>query len=479
MGQYIMRFDTVSERDEFYNKSLGDVMSYVDDSDEVDLRIAPRDEIWYTSTDGTVIVPNNIGVGYFGANIISNTYENGKGIIKFDGEVTKLGGSVFKNKTKLANIIIPESVTLLDSECLWGCSNLLYIYIPRNVHTFGYACFYNTRIQKIFLNENVTTIGNYAFQWCSLKTVYIGKNVGSIGSLILDAASNVVKIIVDNENTVYDSRGNCNAIIKTSTNQIIEGCKKTVIPSTVTSLAGACFRYSGITTVKLPSNIIDMGNNPFQYNNINSISVDKDNPVYDSRNNCNAIIKTDTNTLISGCKNTVIPDTVVKLANNSFYCMYLTKIHIPASVTSMHYSCFQYNNQLTTITVDSNNPVYDSRNNCNGIIETATNKLVIGCKGTVIPYGVVTIGLGAFYLHNTMTSITIPETVTSIQSAAFASQTALNSFTCLNPVPPTLASDAITGIKSTCVFYVPSASVDTYKAAPYWSARAAYIQAIP
>ena len=74
---------------------------------------------------------------------------------------------------------------------------------------------------------------------------------------------------------------------------------------------------------------------------------------------------------------------------------------------------------LASIVVDKNNPVYDSRNNSNAIIETATNTLVSGCKTTVIPNSVTSIGSWAFSM-NDLTSVTIPDSVTSIGSWAFA-----------------------------------------------------------
>ena len=480
MAHNIMRFDTIEEREAFYDNSLEDIISYVDDDDEPHIRIAPRDEIWYTSTDGDVVTPYLTSKSTFGANIVSNTYTDGKGIIKFDGPVTKVGGYAFYNRSKLSSIAFPESVTEIGSYALRSCSKLSYIFFPENLLSIGSGAFYNVSLQQLYFNDNFISIGDYAFQWSgSVKKAYFGKNITSIGNNIFNECSGLVSISVDADNPVYDSREGCNAIIETATNTMIAGCKKTVIPTTVTSIASTIFSYTGITKVELPSNITSLGTNPFRYNgDITTITVDPDNPVYDSRDNCNAIIETATNTLVSGCKNTIIPNTVTALANNCLYAMGLTRINIPSSVISIHYNSLVYNNWLSTITVDPDNPVYDSRDNCNAIIETATNTLIAGCKGTTIPYGVEIIGAYAFYLQTEMTTITLPETVTSIGADAFTSTSKLSSFTSLNPTPPTLASNSISGINATCNFYVPAASVEAYKAAPYWSARAAYIQTI-
>ena len=115
-----------------------------------------------------------------------------------------------------------------------------------------------------------------------------------------------------------------------------------------------------------------------------SITVDKENKVYDSRENCNAIIETKTNTMIMGCESTFIPNGVEIIKDNCL--LKLRNIHIPASVKLIE---GWGNLDAYSITVDKENKVYDSRENCNAIIETETNKVLFECKNTVVPKGVV------------------------------------------------------------------------------------------
>lgn len=108
-------------------------------------------------------------------------------------------------------------------------------------------------------------------------------------------------------------------------------------------------------------------------------------------------------------------------------CHHLKSVTIPRSVTSIGARAFEFCDRLASISVEVGNKVYDSRDNCNAIIETATNTLIAGCKNTVIPKSVTSIGRGAFSHCNCLTSLTIPKGVTSIGIGAFDYCTRLKS----------------------------------------------------
>ena len=126
---------------------------------------------------------------------------------------------------------------------------------------------------------------------------------------------------------------------------------------------------------------------------------------------------------------------VTSIGNDAFYdCSGLTSVNIPNSVTSIGNRAFLNCSGLTTIKVDRGNSVYDSRKNCNAIIETATNTLISGCKKTIIPNSVTSISWYAFYECSGLTSVTIPNSVTSIGDGAFEHCTGLTSVTIPNSV---------------------------------------------
>lgn len=106
------------------------------------------------------------------------------------------------------------------------------------------------------------------------------------------------------------------------------------------------------------------------------IAVDPENKVCDSRENCNAIVETASNTLVAGCRNTIIVDSVNRIGELAFSGMTLKEIRIPASVISIDSTAFMRCKSFSSISVDERNTMYNSRGNCNAIIETASNTLI-------------------------------------------------------------------------------------------------------
>lgn len=367
------------------------------------------------------------------------------------------------------DLILPDSITSIDGWSFNCCETLTKITIPDTVTSIGdHAFFLCKNLRQMNLPSSITFIGSDSICGCyKLRKIKIPSSVKNIEKGTFAGCRNLSKITVDEKNTKYDSRDNCNAIIETESNTLLAGCKKTVIPETVTSIGKYAFSCcSRLTQIKIPENVALIGEGAFfGCTNLSEITVDENNTKYDSRNDCNAIIETESNTLITGCMNTVIPDSVTDVAKEAFlYCTKLKQISIPESVVSIGneafancvnlkqvifsdnlryigYEAFRYCKKLSEIkitkdvalisngtfarcdslskiTVDKRNTKFDSRENCNAIIETATNTLISGCKSTVIPDTVTSICSNAFQYCKNLT-ITIPETVTFIGRNAF------------------------------------------------------------
>ena len=168
-------------------------------------------------------------------------------------------------------------------------------------------------------------IGNAAFLCCDgLTSVTLGNSVENIGDNAFFCCSNLTSIN---------------------------------IPELVTSIGDQAFQSCyRITSINIPRSVTKIGDDAFNIcSGLTSISVEKGNPVYDCRDNCNAIIETNSNKLIVGCKNTVIPNSVTEIGQGAFcYCIEMKSIVIPNSVTTINYGTFEGCNNLKSVTIGKN-----------------------------------------------------------------------------------------------------------------------------
>lgn len=301
-------------------------------------------------------------------------------------------------------------------------------------------------IKKVVISSGITGIGNYAFEDCSdLKSVEIPASVTSIGSAAFKDCSGLESMNIDEANTTYENPEGSNAIVEKSSKTLVAGCKNTKIPDDVKIIGAYAFcGCSDLKSIEIPDNVSEIQVAAFDdcsnltaihipagvdkialgvfmgCSNLNSITIDSANRSYESPGNANAIIDKGTMTLLEGSNNTVIPEGVKVIWQNAFAeRIHLKSITIPASVTSIVRMPFSDCDSLEEIKVDADNAIFDSRNNCNAIIESATNTLIAGCGKTVIPEGIETIGDSAFERVKTLTHVTIPKSVTEIRGYAF------------------------------------------------------------
>ena len=291
--------------------------------------------------------------------------------------------------TEIKKVVIEEGVTNISSHAFNSCGLLIEAEIPGSVIMIGEGAFSNCRLMKtvslssglevlgksafsscyamteIAIPDTVTTIGDEAFAFCRrLAGISIPANVTEIGKRVFRNCRSLKEITVAGNNPVYDSRNNCSAIIYSASDTLVAGCKGTVIPQSVTAIDDWAFFASSIEEITLPDSIERIGENAF-------------------------------------CM-----------------CSKLTGIHIPRNVEYIGAGAFGCCEILRDITVDERNTVYDSRNNCRAIIHTGRDKLIVGCADTMIPYTVVSIGESAFNGCG-LKKILIPAGIKKIGSYAF------------------------------------------------------------
>ena len=293
-----------------------------------------------------------------------------------------------------------EALTKVGERAFYDCDNLTSIILPHSVTEIGKYAFYSSSyLASITLPSSLEIIANQAFEDCyELTSITLPNGLKSIG-----------------EEAFY-------------------ACEK-------------------LTSINIPSSVTSIGECAFCYcEELSSISVDEGNTTYDSRDNCNAIIETATNTLIQGSSNTVIPSSVTAIGDFAFYyCEKITSITLPDGLKSIGYDAFGYCTDLESITIP-------------GSVESIDESAFCSCENlesVTLSNGLKSIGYYAFGDCEKLTSITIPSTVTEIGDAAFEWCTKLTSITVLASTPPTLGGGKVFyDVPQSITVYVPD--VDAY-----------------
>lgn len=611
---------------------------------------------WGCSSLTSVAIPNNV------KNIGTSLFQDCSSLLSMEipNSVVSIGDEAFKGCTSLSYFEIPNSVTsigyrtfddcpelktvFIDNDSLVSskssivdcfgyqvekyiigdhvksigesafscCLSMTSIEIPNSVTSIGNSAFHDcVNLTSITIPSSVTSIGNGAFIYCySLTSITIPSSVVDIdlgyGHGAFNFCSNLTSINVEPNNTRYDSRNNCNAIIETASNTLIEGCKNTVIPNSVTSIRYYAFMGSSLTSIDIPNSVTNIGGRAFEYcqeltsviipnsvksiegyafsycDNLSSVTMKAPSPisirsdVFTNRANATLYVPygsksayetaaywkefkeiiedelhisvgdiityeglqyqvtkvEDDGNEVTLIKNpdaqgeinipSIITDengtvgfTVTAIEDYAFYnCANITKLSIPASVQSIGKAITSCCTILNEITVAENNPYYDSRDNCNAVINTSTGELLAGCNKTTIPEGVTAIGVEAmrgmfdlegivlpstltrignrafyyckkltghlaipegvtevetyaFYKCTGLTAISLPSTITTLGTCAFRECSNVTWVGCRAVTPPSIDSRMF-GKFAGCTLMVPIGSVDTYKAATNW-----------
>ena len=363
-----------------------------------------------------------------------------------------IAAAAFSNCSGLTSITIPNSVTSIGNVAFFGCSSLTSATIPNSVSTFGFHVFYDCRsLKNAYLGNSITKIEDGTFCLCSsLTSVSIPNSVTSIGEEAFSGCSRLTCVDIPDSVTSIGKFAFSDCSSLTGIN----------IPNSIITLSEAAFaNCAGLTSITIPNSVTSIGNYTFfGCSGLTSITIP----------NSVTSIGNDAFSSCSDLTSVTIPNSVTTIGERAFYsCGGLTSIDIPNSVTSIGNSAFSYCSGLTSIVVSSGNPTYDSRNNCNAIIETASNMLITGCHNTTIPNSVTSIGGGAFESCSGLTSITIPNSVTSIGNWAFNGCNNLVEIYSLALMPPTIDSNTFNGCYG-ATLYVPKEAVNAYRTANYW-----------
>lgn len=367
--------------------------------------IVASGDIKYT---GSVTIPATVtynGITYNVTLIGDNAFDGCDGLtsVIIPNSVTELGYWAFRNCSGLTSVIIPDSVRSIGQGTFQGCSGMTGVTIGSSVFYIGMYAFQGcSGLKEVIIPNSVTSIINNAFADCSSLTSVISdisSPDGLYNDVFKDISPNCVLTVPYNRKDSYIAKGWTTSIFKGGIKENVivdDGIYYSLIRSTEQATVIPCeTKYTG--SVKIPEkvesegvtySVIEIGRSAFE--------------------DC------------SDLTSVTIGNNVAEIGWSAFEgCSGLTSVTIGNSVTEIGWDAFYGCPSLTFVSVEKGNTVYDSRDNCNAIIETSTNTLIFGCKKTVIPNSVTEIGACAFWECSSLTYVTIPNNVTKIGDYAF------------------------------------------------------------
>ena len=379
---------------------------------------------------------NNLQMVYYNAISCetSSLFDDGPKAVTIGTDVITLPTYLFSGCDSLRTVAFsePSSLKSVSERAFSKCDNLKYVELPNTLERIDDYAFYDCNgLTTVNLGNSITAIGNHSFQNCyGLTSVIFPNSVEFIGREAFEHCMALTSLVIPSSVAVIETsafqhcyglkslRLNCNINDSTIGSYVFDGCKilTLVIGDNVTSISGLDLSQLGV---------------------LENIAVESSNRTYDSRNNCNAIVNTSTNSLIIGCQNTIIPNSVTSIGESAFSnCSGLTSVTIPNSVTSIGDGAFSGCSGLTSVTIPNSvtsigdeafygcselTSVTFNAEKCTKMGSysylvfigcTSLTSLTIGDRVTIIPNY-------AFYGCSGLTSVTIPNSVTSIGNGAF------------------------------------------------------------
>lgn len=387
----------------------------------------PSNVIYYTSLDGEVITLYSSEA--FGANIISNEYIDGRGIITFDGNLTQIGDRAFQARN-LTSIVLPDSVTSIGEWSFGLCSNLYSITLPKSLQSIGeYAFSGCSNLYSISLPQGLRSIGDYAFSGCGFMEITIPDSVSSFGSFAFSgcfslksfcgkyASSNGIYLI-DSGSLISVAPGSANGHVSIPDDvlEIATGAfyycpnlDSVYIPDSVRSIGDFAFYCCyGLSSIIIPDSVLDIGKSAFaECVELTTIKLS---------NNITRIKRS----TFGSCKklaSIIIPEGVTCIEEFAFSGCAFPSIIIPNKVTSIEAYAFLGCADLTSITIPD-------------CVTSIGNEVFNDCENLVsvlLPNDITSISDGMFYGCKSLTSIVIPNAVSSIGDCAFSDCISLSS----------------------------------------------------
>lgn len=413
-------------------------------------------------TNGFNVVKIN-SVAFYGCDKITSVY--------IPESVTTMANSIFYGCAGLKEVNIPTGITRIELETFYGCSELTSLSLPSGVNYIEKGAFMNCiKLKQINLPEGISILSEDVFRGCSsLENVVIPESVETIGFMSFYECASLNNVIIPRK-------------VSTIGKGAFYGCNK----------LEEIFIHKGITSIggSDDSNFYNaFGNCP----SLSKIVVENGNPIFDSRNGCNAIIISATNSIITGCKTTIIPQGIQRIEGGSFEgCTELVSLDIPDGVQTIGSQSFQDCKKLKEVNFPKSLITIEARAfaSCESLesvllpegLTEISWQVFCNCyklNSINIPPKVVAIREGAF-MDCSLTSVTIPQSVKSIESNAFYECIQLTEINSFIEEPFSIAESTFIAwnestssidhvIYNNAILHVPQGCMSKYKSCASWN----------
>ena len=399
-----------------------------DDPNVKALCVDPETE-WDTNHDGELSYEEAAAVTNLGTVFSSNSVITSFDELQYFTGLTSIGGYAFFNCSGLTSVVFPGSIATIGYFAFMGCNNLTSLELPSTltfIDDYGFAFCNNLASITVWATTppNLNLEEGQAGVFANVNT--------SISVYVPCEALNAYQSYVYGNNPGWGGFSNFIGMGGT--------CPISFADANVKDICATQWGSNGELTNVQAAAVTDLGT-VFMNNSV--------------------ITSFDELQYFTG---------LTFLGSSVFHgCQNLVSVRIPKAVTAIGTGAFSGCSSLASMSVVSDNQIYDSRNGCNAIIETASNTLVAGCITTVIPDDIVSIGGYAFYGLPGLTSVVFPNLITSIEEGAYAGCTSLESLTVHATTPPVLGTDAFDGVNVSIPVYIPAGTLAAYQAAEGWN----------
>ena len=397
--------------------------------------------------------------------IFGQAFSNCTQLISIDipDSVVGIGAGAFENCTGLKSVRLPNGIRTIGDDTFYGCSALESIFIPDNVTVIGYHAFENcTALRAVHFSDNLKRIEGYAFRRChSLISVELPTQLNEIFYSAFQECTSLKSIhiyakapvIADENIEEYD--------------MIFDDCSFENGQKFTDSDAFDGIDFNKVA-LYIPSEFREAYQNYPAFRKFKTIRTEE---ILAARS---LFTYSNDGKTICGVRNILltsitIPEMVEKIEDFAFAgCSELESITIPDRISAIGKGILDGCKKLSAIKVDSDNPYYDSRDDCNAIIETTSNTLVAGCKNTIMPNNVEAIASYAFK-SSALEKITIPASITSIGKDAFIDCSKLQEIHILITLPNKLSvrANEFKGVDlESCFLFIPKGCLEVYRSHP-------------